>query len=344
MELMFWWLVPVGAAGAGLAAWAALRPDRNANARRRPAAHAERLTLLPEYQAALRRHRRWLAVAATACGALLASTLLAAARPVDIDTIRPEQHNRDIVLCLDASGSMSSADAEVVEVFARLAEDFKGERIGLTIFDSTAVQVFPLTDDYEYAREQLELARDAFNGKPGTSGFLDGTWSGRGSSLIGDGLASCVTSFPPGGNQDGSSQGSAADQAGRQPQRSRSVILATDNFLSGDPIMTLAEAAGMAKERDVRVYALNPGDLDYGTDADQPGAQLRAAAELGGGAYYALDSPEAVPGIVRAVQETEASTLRGAPRAVVTERPDLPLAAALLSGLVLAVATWRLRS
>ncbi|WP_159830037.1 vWA domain-containing protein [Arthrobacter sp. 9AX] len=323
---MSWWLVPLGAATAGVAAWAALRPGRRNNARRRPAAHVERLTQLPEYQAALRRYRRWLAVATIACGTLLASTLLAAARPVGIDTINPEQHNRDIVLCLDASGSMSSADAEVVDVFARLAADFKGERIGLTIFDSTAIQVFPLTDDYEYARDQLTLARDAFNGKPGTSGFLDGTWSGRGSSLIGDGLASCVTSFPPG-----------------REQRSRSVVLATDNFVSGDPIMTLQEAAGLAKERAVRVYALHPGDLDYGPDAHQPGAQLRAAAELSGGAYHALDNPEAVPGIVQAVQATEATALGGAPRAVATEVPDLPLALALLSGLVLAIASWRLR-
>ncbi|CCQ45871.1 von Willebrand factor type A domain protein [Pseudarthrobacter siccitolerans] len=342
MELMFWWVVPLGAAGAGLAAWTALHPARNANARRRPAAHVDRLTSLPEYQAALRRHRRWLVVAAAACGALLASTLLAAGRPVAVDTIRPEQHNRDIVLCLDASGSMSSADAEVVEVFARLADEFKGERIGLTVFDSTAVQVFPLTDDYEYAREQLTLARDAFNGKPGSSGFLDGTWSGRGSSLIGDGLASCITSFPSGTDQAGSNEAGGGRESG-PPRRSRSVVLATDNFVSGDPIMSLAEAARMAKERNVHVYALNPGDFDYGTDENQPGAQLRSAAELSGGAYYALDSPEAVPGIVRAVQDTEASALQGAPRAVVTEGPDLPLAAALLSGLVLGVASWRLR-
>jgi len=332
VELIFWGLIPPAAIAAGLAGWAALRADRKANARRRPAAHAERLTRLPEYQAALRRHRRWLTVAAIACAFLLASTVLAAARPVEISTTRPEQHNRDIVLCLDASGSMSSAEAAVVDVFARLAEDFHGERIGLTIFDSTAIQVFPLTDDYQYAQEQLTLARDAFDGKPGTSGFLDGTWSGRGSSLIGDGLASCLNSFPHG-----------ADKETSQPRRSRSVVLATDNFVSGTPIMTLKEAAGLAKDRAVRVYALNPGDLDYGTGADQPGAQLREAAELSGGAYYALDSPEAVPGIVDAVQETEATARQGAPRAVVSDRPDLPLALALLSGLALAVAGWRLR-
>jgi hypothetical protein len=341
MELMWWWLLPLAAAAAGAAAWAALRRDRNANARRRPVAHADRLTLLPEYQAGLRRHRRWLAVAALACASLLVSTAVAAARPLEVTIIRPEQHNRDIMLCLDASGSMSSADAAVVDVFAALATEFEGERIGLTIFDSTAIQVFPLTDDYGYAQEQLKLARDAFNGKPGSSGFLDGTWSGRGSSLIGDGLASCLNSFPRRTDQSGNNPNPGADAG--PPSRSRSVVLATDNFLSGDPIMTLGEAAALAKDRAVRVYALNPGDLDYGTGRDQPGAQLRAAAESTDGAYYALDNPEAVQGVVRGVEETEKAALQGAPRAVAWDEPSLPLSAALLSGLVLVLASWRLR-
>ncbi len=300
------------------------------NVRRRAVANADRLTALPEYQAALRRHRRWLAVAALAAVTLLVSAVAAAARPVELTTIRPEQRNRDIMLCLDASGSMSSADSAVVDVFGVLAKEFDGERIGLTIFDSSAVQVFPLTDDYEYVQEQLKLAKDAFDGNPGSAGFLDGTWSGRGSSLIGDGLASCVNGFP----------GTDPDPA---PQRSRSVVLATDNYLSGDPIFTLAQAGALAQDAGVKVYALNPGDFDYGPGPGQPGATLRAAAEASGGAYYALDTPDAVADIVRRVQETEAAAMQGAPRAVVSDRPDLPLAVALLSGLVLAGASWRLR-
>jgi hypothetical protein len=332
---MFWWLLPAAVAAAGVTAWVALRGNRVPNVRRRPVAHADRLTALPEYQAALRRYRRWLALAGIAMVLLLVSTAVAAARPVAVDTVRPEQHNRDIMLCLDASGSMSSADAAVVEVFAKLARGFDGERIGLTIFDSSAIQVFPLTDDYASAQEQLTNAKDAFDGKPGSSGFLDGTWSGRGSSLIGDGLASCLNSFP--GTKDPAARNS------QPPQRSRSVVLATDNFLSGKPIMTLDQAAGLAKERSVHVYALNPGDLDYGSGADQPGAQLRAAAESTGGSYYALDSPDAVAGIVDGIERTETSAIQGAPRAVFAEVPGVPLAVALLSAVVLCAVLWRLQ-
>ena len=334
---MFWWLLPAAAAAAGVAVWVALRRNGGSNGRRRPVAHADRLTALPEYQAALRRYRRWLVLAATALVLLLVSTAAAAARPVAMDTVRPEQHNRDIMLCLDASGSMSSADAAVVDVFAKLAREFDGERIGLTIFDSSAIQVFPLTDDYAYAQEQLQGARDAFDGKPGSSGFLDGTWSGRGSSLIGDGLASCLNSFPGAGKSQETTGG------GTNSHRSRSVVLATDNFLSGKPIMTLDQAAGLARERSVHVYALNPADLDYGSGSDQPGAQLRVAAESTGGAYFALDSPDAVAGIVTGIEQTETTAVQGAPRAVFADVPGLPLAAALLSALALCAVLWRLQ-
>lgn len=335
MELIFWWMIPAALLVAGGTYWVARKRDRSRGSIRRPVAHSHRLTELPEYQAAVRRHCRWLTVAAVAGGVLMAAAVVAAARPAERSAVSPEQRNRDIILCLDASGSMSSADAAVVEVFARLAQGFDGERLGLTVFDSSAVQVFPLTDDYDFVQEQLAEAREAFDGAPGSAGFLDGTWNGAGSSLIGDGLASCVQGFPAA--DDGAPAGDGT------VERSRSVILATDNFVSGDPIFTLEEAAVLAKEKDVRVYALNPGDFDYGTDRDQPGTQLRAAAEGTDGAYYPLDSPETVQDIIRKVQSTEATAFKAAPQAAVADRAEIPLGIALVSGLVLAGASWRLR-
>ena len=99
----------------------------------------------------------------------------------------------------------------------------------------------------------------------------------------------------------------------------------------------------LAKKKDVRMYALNPGDYDYGTDPAQPGAQLRTAAEGTGGGVPPAGQPGSGPGIIRKVQSTEATALKGPPQAAVADRAEIPLGMALVSGLVLAGASWRLR-
>lgn len=324
MELSFWWILPLAAAAVALSAW--LYRRRRAPGRR-PIAHGERLTALPEYQRALRQYRTRLAMAVALGALFLAATAVAAARPTERTTVQPDIRNRDIVLCLDVSGSMTSTDAALAGVFEQLAKEFDGERIGMVMFDNSSVQLFPLTDDYHYAADQLSKAKEAFDS--GAGSFFDGTWNGEGSSLIGDGLASCVQSFPD-------------DSIAGEGPRSRTVVLATDNYLSGEPIFTLKEAAGLAAGKGVKVFALNPGDMDYGTGADQPGAQLRAAAEGTGGAYFTLDDPGAVPGIVQKVQDTQATSYRSAPQAVVADVPGIALGVAVLSGMGMMVLGWRL--
>jgi hypothetical protein len=331
MELTYWWILPLAALALVIAARLLIRrrPQRG-----RPVAHGERLTYLPEYQKALRRYKATL-VLAMALGALfLAATATAAARPVQRTTEQPEIRNRDIILCLDVSGSMTSTDAAIAKVFQELAREFDGERIGMVIFDSSSVQLFPLTDDYDYAAEQLTAAQKALDS--GAGSFFDGTWNGGGSSLIGDGLASCVQSFPD------VEPGSGSTAASGNAKRSRSVVLATDNFLSGDPIFTLQQAGELARSKNVKVYALNPGDFDYGDQADQPGGQLRTVAEGTGGSYFALDSPDAVPGIVQKVQETQARSYLAAPQVAVSDSPALPLGVALLTGAGMVILGWRL--
>ena len=325
MELTFWWILPLAALALLIAARLLIRRRRQMG---RPVAHGERLTDLPEYQRALRRYKATL-VLAMALGALfLAATATASARPAQRTTEQPDIRNRDIVLCLDVSGSMTSTDAAIAKVFQELAREFDGERIGMVIFDSSSVQLFPLTVDYDYAAEQLTAAQKALDS--GAGSFFEGTWNGGGSSLIGDGLASCVQSFPDVESESGDAK------------RSRSVVLATDNFLSGDPIFTLQQAGGLARSKNVKVYALNPGDFDYGNQADQPGGQLRAVAEGTGGSYFTLDSPDAVPGIVQKVQESEASSYQAAPQIAVSDSPALPLGVALLAGAGMVILGWRL--
>ncbi len=326
MALTYWWLVPLGLA---LLATVVVVQWRRPRAAREliPVAHAERLTALPAYKKAAARHKRWLVTALAALAVLAVSLLVAAARPVSVSTSIPEQRNRDIMLCLDVSGSMLDTDQAIVGVFANLVGNFKGERVGMTIFDSSAVMVFPLTDDYDFVAEELQVAKTALGADATTFEYLAGTYEAAGSSLIGDGLASCVNGFP----------------ATTDTKRSRSIIFATDNMLSGKPLFTLAQSATLAKTANARVYALNPND--YGSiPAFASAAQgLADTARTTGGAYYPLESGAAVASIVNKVQATEASLLKGAPRMTFTDHPGLALGVALLALLVFGAAGWRLR-
>lgn len=287
-----------------------------------PIARAERIRALPAFRRAVR--RRQAALAGIVALGMLAVVLagVVAARPVAQKTIQPVSTNRDIMLCLDVSGSMTDVDKEIVSIFDKLADGFKGERIGLTIFNSSAVQVFPLTDDYAFIRERLRSLMKGFDYSTAVPEQWVGTMNGVGASLIGDGLASCVMRFDH------------ADQ-----QRARSIILATDNELNGSPIVTLPEAADYAASKKIRVYTINPVD-----GIDQQGSQgLADAAAVTGGKAYALRETTTVGDIIAQVQKQEASQLKGQATVIWTDVPQLWIAALTMLALGFVVLLWRVR-
>ncbi|NHA00440.1 hypothetical protein G5V59_11235 [Nocardioides sp. W3-2-3] len=117
-------------------------------------AHAARLRALPRYRALVRRQ-----VAIGACLSLAALVACAGAivlggRVQERQTLTADERSRDIVLCLDASGSMAEVDAEVVREFRTIVGGLRGERVGLTIWSGVAITIFPLTDDYDFVLEQ----------------------------------------------------------------------------------------------------------------------------------------------------------------------------------------------
>jgi Mg-chelatase subunit ChlD len=284
-------------------------------------ANSTALTELPEYRRALRWHRVRMGVLATSGALLAVAALVGAARPFDTTVDKPQTRSRDIILCLDISGSMAAFDAALVGTFRSLVQSFQGERIGLIIFNSSAATVFPLTDDYDFINDELDTAAKALTGDPDYESFFAGTFNGRGTSLIGDGLATCVSSF---------------DKV--DLQRARSVVFATDNHLAGRPIIDIVEAGELAKVKGVRVYGLNPEE----DGPDQEAAQMRDIARSTGGNYYAMNDPSAVRGIVAAVQSQEATLIDTASRALYADNPTVPivLAGVGLVGVIGASRRW----
>jgi Mg-chelatase subunit ChlD len=277
-----------------------------------PIAGAERLRALPRFRALAARRSRTLLIQALGVSLAALGAVAVVARPVVPQPVSDERTNRDIVLCLDVSGSMTEVDQQIVDAYVDLARNLDGERIGFVLFDASAVTVFPLTDDAEFIQRYLTETRALLDGQ-----VVPGTRIGEGSSLIGDGLTSCVGRFDV-----------------PESDRSRTVVLATDNQLAGRPIFTLDQAVGRAVDRDVLVYGIVPSDNTPSVTRD-----LTEALRRTGGDVLLLSPDTEVGAIEAAVRAQEAKAMAGIPR---RQSADLtwPGAAAIVLGLALA-GRWR---
>jgi Ca-activated chloride channel homolog len=321
--MLLWpWMLPIAGVVAVVLAVLGLWLPRRRRDRGLPVAHVDRMTGLAAFRGALLRYRLWIGAAllASVAGALVAGAV--AARPSGIHASQEDDYKRDIMLCLDVSGSMVDVDAEILGVYQQIAAGLDGERIGMRIFDASSVMSFPLTSDYDYIAEQLGRYERALTGTLGPDeqfNYLAGTASGLGASLVGDGLASCVLDF-------------ADLEASERP---RSIILATDNMVNGQQIFSLPQAGQLAVDHEVRVYAINP--FDWG--GDPVSQELRETAEGTGGAYFPLDFAQTVPQIVDRVNAIEAGYIETPPQIQVVDRPGpLPLIVLVVVGAVCAVA------
>lgn len=284
-------------------------------------ARAEQVRALPSVRRATRRRALALSIVVVLGVLAAGASGVVAARPMAEQTIVPENTSRDIMLCLDVSGSMTDTDKEVVDRFLELVDDFEGERIGLTIFNASPVQVFPLTDDYAFVKEHLKSIRDSFDYGDATPEHWQGTLDGPGASLIGDGIAACALRFDN------------ADE-----ERSRSIILSTDNEPAGAEVLSTQDAAEYAASKDIRLYALNPIQ-----DSDEVEDGLVKAARTTGGEAYALRGSTTVGDIVTQVQEQEATALTGEIEVVETDDPVLWIVILFVFVLVAVVVMWRVR-
>jgi len=323
VELTWPW-VPAGCAAGTLLLLAVLL--RRARRTPRPPevllAHTGRLRDLPAYRRRARHRRLRLASLAAALLVAAAAAAVLVARPVTVQRVEPDSRSRDVVLCLDVSSSMGPADAALLDTFLDVVRLSPRERVGLVLFASRPVQVFPLTDDHAYVEEQLRRVRAAYDGRTTGSAAWAGTTGGDGTSVIGDGITTCVTSF---------------DRLGTA--RPRSLLLATDDVVSGSPLVTTTQAGALAAARGIRIHALNPADPS-GAAVDAASAELKAVAERSGGSYSGVGGPGTVAAVVAAVDREEAARFTGSPRLVRTDDPGpatLVATVALVLALLLAL-------
>lgn len=274
------------------------------------------------------------------------AALVLIARPYKIQTIKTGVQKRDIFLCLDVSYSMYDLNYALADYLEQVVMELKGDRFGITMFNSSSLVYVPLTDDYDYVVMRMEELKEYFSLQKDywtryvdhgyyktdliaeewdqyselqnkLSYFEAGTLvdlETKGSSLVGEGLASALYSFPSIGDS----------------KRTRVIILVTDNekTTTKPQFPEVKEAFELCKRNDVKVFAVYPcrenfyseyTDKEYKEWSDE----LKWLTEYTGGEFYIEDKEKnSVPDIVEKIREHEAMTVDDI---VMKRKTDLPV-------------------
>jgi Ca-activated chloride channel homolog len=205
----------------------------------------------------------------------------------------------DLVLALDASGSMRALDAEVGgewrrrldlarEVVSRFATEraSAGDRVGVVVFGDTAFTLCPLTNDGALVADALSRVEAGIAGE---------------STAIGDALALSVKRVSGGSEEDPAQPGPAAEG----PREGRLVVLLTDGRSNAGSI-PVDVASALARATGTRVHTVGIGSRGEVAMASRSGGRTlrferhdvdpetlrRIAADSGGQSFEARSSAD----------------------------------------------------
>ena len=275
----------------------------------------------PAEGAVLRRATRWQRILGPLVWLLL---VVAVARPVWVEPpIVHTQSARDLMLCVDLSGSMESEDFltptgerqsrldAVKQVLDGFIERREADRIGLIVFGSAPYLQAPFTQDHRVARYLLGETRVRMAGPQ---------------TMLGDAIGFAITRF----------EDSQATE--------RVLILLTDGNDTGSR-MPPSKAAQIAADHGITIHTISVGDPAAVGETALDVEALQVIADTTGGRYFHADDGASLEAIYRSLDELAPSTFE-----TLSYRPKValfmwPLGLIVLLGLlyhtVLAVLTWR---
>ena len=356
-------------------------------------ANTERLKAHPLYRRKLFEARIFRVFTMTGILLSLTAALFLTARPYREEMRKDTVSRRDIFLCIDLSSSNYAGVKDLVEEFGRTVEGLDGDRIGISVFNTSSMRYVPMTDDYDFVQGRLkELAEyleaeqeftvsyvnryDSVYDIPESersryeelnrilASFDQGITAGyevKGTSAVGEGLASCLFSFPELTKED----------------RTRVILFLTDNKeeLLDEPLATLEEAAQMCKSDKVTVFGIYPGSggtsqkaksgSKAGSEAEATGSQdqtgssgkkdssgssdggdsgdaksrMKAAVELTGGSFYESGSSITAEDILADIASREKQNTKTRTASIDTDTPFFWFCVLIAGFVILAAAT-----
>jgi Ca-activated chloride channel family protein len=218
-------------------------------------------------------------VFAVAGWALIVTAL---ARPQFVELpIEKIESARDLLLAVDLSGSMATADMldpqgsqiDRVTAVKLVLDDFikrrVGDRIGITVFGNQAFLQAPFTQDHELVRTLLDQMQPKMAGSQ---------------TMLGDAIGLAINVF----------ENSIA--------KDRLVVLLTDGKDSGSKVPP-KKAAEIAAERGLTIHTVSVGDPASTGEGEMDIETLEEIARLTGGHSFQADDREQLEQIYRRIDE-----------------------------------------
>lgn len=278
-------------------------------------AHTSSIKQRPAYKKALKQYYILLGTAAFFLASTLFSFAALAARPIEIRADRNINKTRDVVLCLDVSGSMRNYSHELLSHLSSITEKLAGERVGVTIFDSFSINIAPLSDDYQAVREVLSDLDDSFAYYSSMSNRMADD-----SSNIGEGVMGCINSFDTLGDE-----------------RTQSIILMTDNIQPNKTKITLPQAVAYGKKYGISFYGIGYPTPIRTSEKEQLQLALDEYEEIDGS-----NDRLNVSNILDRIFEKEAVKIETARELVAVDTPEVFITIGIVSFAALLFTLWRL--
>jgi len=208
----------------------------------------------------------------------------ALARPQWVgEPIEEIQSARDLMLAVDLSGSMETADfvdeegnrVDRLTAVKMVLRDFvaqrETDRLGLILFGNAAFLQVPFTLDHEVFLSLLDEAQIGMAGPQ---------------TMIGDALGLAIKAY----------EASEAEQ--------RTLILLTDGNDTGSKVPP-AKAAEIAAQHEITIYSIGVGDPAAAGEAPLDEATLRMISEITGGRFFQANDREELEDVYRELDQLE---------------------------------------
>jgi Ca-activated chloride channel family protein len=210
------------------------------------------------------------------------------ASPVVVDKANPlNRDGKDIVLAIDASGSMNASGFDAAddisggerlsrfEITQKIATKFIKERVednvGIVLYGDFAFIASPITYEKEILSDML--------------GYLTHGMAGQ-NTAIGEAVAMSVRAFK------------------HSKAKSKIVILLTDGEHNSGEISP-KDATALAKEQNIKIYTIGIGNKG---EADE--ALLKQIAEDSGGEFFSASSAKELREVYAKIDEAESSKIK----------------------------------